>query len=298
MWDFDRNGYPDVVVANDTRPNFVFMNQGNGTFREEGLSMRVAYDENGRARAGMGIDIADYASDGVPGIAIGNFSGEPMSLYRAAKTGFESVAEKAGLAAATTPTLAFGLAFADMDLDGILDLVVVNGHIEPDIARIRPEQSHAQAPHLFLGLPGGAFADASASAGADFRKPRVGRGLAIADYDRDGDLDLLITENGGPAVLLQNQLMQTAPAHWLRVVTKGAGKNTRGIGATITLEAGGRIQTRMVRTGSSYLSQSDPFPTFGLGTATAVDALRVRWPGGAERAYAVDRVDRTITVGE
>ena len=138
MWDFDGNGYPDIVVANDTRPNFVFMNQGDGTFREEGLAMRVAYDENGRARAGMGIDIADYANDGVPGIAIGNFAGEPMSLYRAAKDGFISAAEQAGLAAATTPALTFGVAFADMDLDGIQDLVVVNGHIEPDIARIQP----------------------------------------------------------------------------------------------------------------------------------------------------------------
>jgi hypothetical protein len=298
MWDFDRNGYPDIVVANDTRPNFVFMNQGDGTFKEEGLAMRVAYDENGRARAGMGIDIADYANDGVPGIAIGNFAGEPMSLYRAAKDGFESVAEKAGLAAATTPTLAFGVAFADLDLDGILDLVVVNGHIEPDIARIQPEQSHAQSPHLFLGLPGGGFADASASAGADFLKPRVARGLAIADYDQDGDLDLLITVNGGPAALLKNQLMETAPAHWLRVVTRGSGKNTRAIGALVTLRAGGKTQTRLVRTGSSYLSQSDVFPTFGLGTGTTVDELRVRWPGGAERAYPVDRVDRTMTVRE
>jgi hypothetical protein len=174
----------------------------------------------------------------------------------------------------------------------------VNGHIEPDIARIQPEQSHAQPPHLFLGLPGGGFADASSSAGPDFAKPRVGRGLAIADYDQDGDLDLLITENGGPAVLLQNQLMQTAPAHWLRVVTKGSRKNTRGIGAMVTLRAGGKSQTRMVRTGSSYLSQGDVFPTFGLGTSTTVDELRVRWPGGAERAYPVDRVDRTISVTE
>jgi hypothetical protein len=298
VWDFDGNGYPDVVVANDTRPNFVFMNGGDGRFEERGLDLRVAYDEHGRARAGMGIDIADYANDGVAGIAIGNFSGEPISLYRAGENGFTSVAEQAGLGAPTTPPLTFGLQFADMDLDGLLDLVVVNGHIEPDIARIQAELGYAQSPLLFLGTPDGGFVNASASAGPDFNEPRVGRGLAIADYDGDGDLDLLITENGGPAVLLQNRLMETAPAHWVRVVLRGSGMNTRGLGATITLKAGGRTQTRMVRTGSSYLSQGDVFPTFGLGAATRVDELRVRWPRGGERVYAVDAVDRTITLTE
>lgn len=298
MWDFDQNGFMDIVVANDTRPNFVFMNQGDGTFTEEGLAMRVAYDQNGRARAGMGIDVADYANDGVPGIAIGNFAGEPMSLYRAGKSGFVSSAEQAGLAAASTPLLAFGVAFADMDLDGVLDLVVVNGHIEPDIAKFAKEQTHAQRALLFLGRGDGTFSDATASAGADFAKPRVGRGLAIADYDRDGDLDLVITENGGPVTLLQNRVMETAPAHWLRVALKGRGKNTRGIGAVVTVVAGGKRQTRMVRTGSSYLSQSDVFPTFGLGAASRVDEVRVRWPLGAEEIYEVGAVDRTITLEE
>jgi hypothetical protein len=201
-----------------------------------------------------------------------------------------------GIAGPTMAPLAFGVSFADMDLDGVLDLVVVNGHIEPDIARFQKEQTHAQSPGLFLGMPGGVFANAAATAGPDFNKPRVGRGLAIADYDRDGDLDLLVTENGGPAVLLQNRVMETAPAHWLRVVLRATGKNTRAIGAVITLTAAGRKQTRMVRTGSSYLSQSDIFPTFGLGGSTKVDELRVRWPGGAERVYPVDAVDRTMTL--
>jgi hypothetical protein len=299
IWDFDRNGYPDLVVANDTRPNFLFMNRGDGTFSEQGLELRVAYDEHGRARAGMGIDIADYANDGVPGIVIGNFAGEALSLYRAApRGGFTPMAEKAGLAAASQASLAFGVMMGDLDLDGILDLIVVNGHIEPDIAKFFPGQTYAQKPLLFFGMPGGVFADATHSAGPDFNAARVGRGLAVGDYDRDGDLDLLITENGGPATLLQNRVMETTQRHWLRVALKGIGLNTRGVGALITLKSGGKTQTRMVRTGSSYLSQSDVFPTFGLGDQTRVDELRVRWPRGAERVYSVVGVDRTITVTE
>jgi hypothetical protein len=258
----------------------------------------VACDENGRARAGMGIDVAVYANDAVPGIAIGNFAGEPLSLYRRTGDVFESVAERAGLGAASLGPLAFGLQFADIDLDGILDLVVVNGHIEPDIAKLRPGQTHAQAPLLFLGVPGGGFVDASASAGPYFNRPLVGRGLAVFDCDADGDLDLLITQNGGPAVLLENRLMQTTPAHWLRVALAGAGRNTRAIGATVTLRAGGRTQVRMVRTGSSYLSQGDVFPTFGLGDVDRVEELRVRWPGGEEKTYAVPVIDRTILISE
>jgi hypothetical protein len=298
MFDFDGNGHPDVVVANDTRPNFVFMNRGDGTFEEKGLEFRVAYDEHGRARAGMGIDVADYANDGVPGIAIGNFAGEPISLFRAGDGGFSSVADLAGLSGPTTALLTFGLQFADLDLDGRLDLAIVNGHIEPDIAKFQPGRTHAQRALLMLGAPGGRFEDAGASAGKDFDAPRVGRGLAVADYDQDGDLDLLVTENDGPPALLQNRVMQSAPAHWLRVVLRSRGKNTRAIGALVSLRAGGGTQVRMVRTGSSYLSQGDVFPTFGLGAATKVDELRVRWPGGAERVYPVGTVDRTITLDE
>jgi hypothetical protein len=298
LWDFDGNRLPDFVVANDTQPNFLFLNHG-GRFEEAGLAAGIAYDESGRARAGMGIDIQDHAKGGVR-VAIGNFSDEPMSLYRWAAgepARFDSEAGRAGVALATYASLTFGVLFADMNLDGVEDLVIANGHIEPDIARSHPTQSHAQSPQLFLGRGDGTFAERTAAAGADFAARRVGRGLAAGDVDGDGDLDLLLTTNGGPAALLRNDLARGAHHH-LRVRLHGKGKNTGALGAVVRLTAGGVTQTRMARTGSSYLSQSERTLTFGLGAATAVERLTVRWPSGEERSVPVPGVDRTLEIFE
>jgi hypothetical protein len=294
--DLDGDGLPEILAANDTRPNSLFQNLGGGRFEERGLDAGLAYDESGRARAGMGIDVARLSGERTV-VAIGNFAGEPLSLYERGDGGrFRPAAARSGLAAPTFDPLAFGVAFLDLDLDGWLDLVVVNGHIEPDIARYEPDQTHAQPALLLRGLPDGRFEDVTADAGADFARPRVGRGLAHGDVDGDGDVDLLVTQNGGPAVLLLNRLQETDPRHWLRVRLVGSGANTDAIGAVVELRAGGRTQVRTVRTGGSYLSQGELVQTFGLGAEADVEDLTVRWPDGAVTRHEVDGADRTLVL--
>lgn len=300
LWDFDDDGRLDIAVANDTRPNFLFFNRGGTSFEERGVELGVAYDENGRARAGMGIDIAAYAADGVPGIAIGNFSQEPLSLYRRSTTGFfDSSAERVGLAQATFASLTFGLVFADFDLDGASDLMVANGHIEPDIERIDPRQRYRQSAQLFRGSADGIFADVSTSVGEDFRRPRVGRALATLDFDRDGDLDCLLTENGGSPALLRNDLAPGARTmNWLVVDLVGSGKNVAGIGALVEVGSGTARARQTVRTGGSYLTASETGLVFGLGDRSTVEEVRVRWPGKGWRSYGAQPTGQRIVLRE
>lgn len=283
VFDFDRDGREDVVVANDTQPNYLFRNLGAGKFQEIGLEAGIAYDENANVRAGMGIDVADYLNDGVPGVPIGNFSNEPVALYRMeSKLFFRDVTQSAGIAAVTLVFLTFGLLFADIDQDGLQDLLLANGHLEPHVQSVQAEIPYKQVPQLLHNQGGGRFVDARNSAGPAFSIPMVARGLASADLDQDGDLDLVLTENGGGIRLLRND----APKRhgWLRVRLIGTGKNRDALGARILLRSALGTQERVVRTGSSYLSQSELTQTFGVGPDSKIDALEVIWPDGTKES--------------
>lgn len=298
--DLDRDGRPDIVVANDTQPNYLYRNEGEGRFIDVALEAGIAYDADGRTRGAMGIDVGAANEDGRPGILIGNFSHEPMSLYELAgeladrELFFVEAAQRAGLSEPTLRPVTFGVAFCDVDLDGRLDVLCANGHIEPQIAEVENEVTYAQSPQLFLGREGTSFVDATSRTGADLGVPMVGRGLAVADVDGDGDADVLITACGGPPRLLRND----APdgRRWLRVRLRGRVPNTDAIGARVAVTAGGRTQDRTVRTGSSYLSQSELTLGFGLGLAREVERLEVTWPDGTAQVVEVDGVDRLVEI--
>ncbi len=302
IWDFEGDGLPDMVIANDTQPNFFFRNQGEGRFQEAGLEAGIAYDMTGRARAGMGIDIADWRNSGLPAVAIGNFSQQSLTLYSWNPDGhFEDVAEEVRLSESTEIPLTFGLRFFDYDLNGFQDLVLANGHLEPAIQEIYSGLKYEQQPLLLRNDGKGRFDDVTSLASPGFSRKLVGRGLALGDIDGDGDQDILITSCGGSPLLLRNDgPLPGGPDgnHYLQVRLRGKGMNTAALGALVTLKAGGLRQTRMARSGSSYLSESEPVLTFGLGTCRTVDELTVRWPLGRREKIDVPGVDRTLEVIE
>jgi len=282
--DFDQDGWPDLFVANDTQPNKLYRNLRNGRFKDAAVEAGLAFSNEGKARAGMGVDVGDFENSGRPGIAITNFDNEMVGLYRSPTIGqFDDVSIAAGVGGPSKSTLGFGCGFADLDLDGRLDFVVANGHIDDTVRNIRGNVGYAQPPHLFLNLGKGKFQDVAASDGGDFYAPRVGRGLAFADFDRDGDVDILLTTNNGPAHLFRNDL--TSGHRALRLRLTGAKSNRDGIGAVVRVMVNGETQMRTVHTGSSYLSQSELPLTFGVGKARRVDRFEVEWPSGAAQEF-------------
>jgi hypothetical protein len=284
MLDFDQDGWPDLFVANDTQPNKLYRNLRNGKFKDVAVEAGLAFSADGKARAGMGVDVGDFENSGRPGIAITNFDNEMVGLYRSPSPGqFDDVSIAAGVGGPSKTTLGFGCGFADLDLDGRLDLVVANGHIDDTVRNIRGNVGYAQPPHLFLNLGDGKFQDAVSSNGGDFAAPRVGRGLAFADFDRDGDLDLLLTTNNGSAYLFRNDL--NSGNRFLRVHLTGTKSNRDAIGAVVRIYHGGETQMRTVRAGSSYLSQSELPLTFGVGKSERIDHLTVEWPSGASQEF-------------
>jgi hypothetical protein len=277
--DTDQDGWLDVFVANDTQPNKLYRNLKDGSFRDVALQSGVALSEDGKARAGMGVDAADYDNSGRSSIAVTNFDNEMVGLFRPSQPGlYRDVASRTGVGLASINSLGFGCLFADLDLDGNQDLVVANGHIDETVRNIRGNVGHAQAPHLFFNQSNGTFRDVAAQVGGGFARPRIGRGLACGDFDGDGDVDLLMTTNNGPAVLFRNDVPAGNRSLRLRLV--GTKSNRDGIGATVRVHHGATSQSRLVKSGSSYLSQSELPVTFGVGRRERVDRVIVNWPSG------------------
>jgi hypothetical protein len=298
--DLKGDGWIDLVVANDTVRNFLFLNQHDGTFKEVGAESGLAYDVNGNARGAMGIDGAYYRNDRDLAINIGNFANEMSALYvgDGSKPRFEDLAIVEGIGAATRQNLTFGVLFFDYDLDGRLDLFHVNGHIEDQINKVQSSQQYAQPMKLFWNCGARcahSFVEVPTDQVGALSKPIVGRGAVYADLDGDGDLDLVVTQIGGPALVLRND--QASGNHWLRVRLEGAGKvNRDAIGSTVELSAAGITQRRQVMPARGYLSQVERTLTFGLGQSAKVDRLQVHWTDGRTQEVAVPQSDREIRI--
>ena len=288
MLDYDQDGWPDLLVANDTQPNKLYRNAHNGTFKDVAVEAGIAFSADGKARAGMGVDTADFDNSGAAGVAITNFDNEMIGLYRALGNGtYEDIATQAGVGLPSKTTLGFGCMFLDANLDGALDLAAANGHIDDTVRNIRGNVGYAQPPQLFLNnfLNQGKriFRDVTSEIGDAFGQPKVGRGLACGDFDRDGDLDILITTNNGPAYLYRND--QLAGNRSIRFHLVGKQSNRDAIGATVRIYHEGTTQSRLVKSGSSYLSQSELPVTFGLGKHDKIERVVIQWPNGRTEEY-------------
>jgi enediyne biosynthesis protein E4 len=284
LWDPDDDGWADLAVANDSQPNWLFHNNGDGTFREIGVEAGIAYGAQGKARAGMGIDTADYNHSGREALLIGNLSGEGLAFFHSGDTPsqFTDKAAEAGLFQVSLPFGTFGARFLDFDLDGYADILTANGHVNREVQSMSGSYTFAQ-PMLLLhneAGDGGArrFQDVTAAAGAALNTPMLARGLAIGDVDGDGDPDALVNQNNGPGLLLENA--GPPRGHWLALRLIGERSNRDGIGARVQVTAGGQTQRGWVRSGGSYASEDERVARFGLGEQTRVDQLEVRWPSG------------------
>jgi hypothetical protein len=299
--DYDNDGWPDLLFSNDTQPNKLYRNNGNGTFTEKAVVAGVAFSEDGVARAGMGVDAADYDRSGMASILITNFSNQMLSLYHNEGKGlFVDEAPRSEVGRNSLLTLGFGCFFFDYDLDGWPDILIANGHIDGDIQRVQPNVKYAMQPHIFRNLGKGNFQEVTKSLGAGFATPRVGRGAAYGDINNDGRLDLLLSTNGGPVYLFENDFTGSPAAanKSLRIKLIGTKSNRDGIGTAVKLTAGGESQSEMLRSGSSYLSASELVLTFGLAMHEQADSIEIRWPSGQADKLANVAAGQTITVTE
>jgi hypothetical protein len=282
--DYDNDGWPDILIANDTQPNKLYRNNGNGTFSEKGVQAGVAFSEDGVARAGMGVDAADYDRSGRQSVVISNFANQMLSLYHNEGKGlFVDEAARAEVGRASLLTLGFSTFFYDYDLDGWPDIFVANGHIEEDVEHVQKRIKYRQPPHLFHNSGNGKFTDVAAQMGQSFNTPRVARGAAFADIDNDGDL--LVMTNAGPAMLYRND---GASNNSIRIQLRGTRSNRDGIGAVVRVVSPSGNQSQMLK-GGGYLSSSELVLTFGLANDIKVQSIDVAWPSGhTDRVTNVD----------
>ncbi len=294
--DFNKDGWPDLVVSCDTQRNLLYENNRDGTFTEKGAISGIAYDENGGARAGMGIDVGIVDDTGEETVFVGNFSREMIGVFRHVGNGlFIDRAAASKIGRPSLLTLTFGLFLFDVDLDGDLDLFTANGHVQMEIDHTEDGIAYKEPPHLFLNRGDGIFEDVAKAVGGVFSRPVVGRGAAYADFDRDGDLDILLTTNDGPAYLWRNDLQNS---HFIRVQLEGRQSNRNAIGARIVAVVGDRRMERRIRTGSSFLSQMEKTVTFGLGESTVIDSLLIYWRNGNVSRFADVGADQEVRLVE
>jgi len=297
--DYDGDGWPDLLFSNDTQANKLYRNNGNGTFKEKAVLAGVAFSEDGVARAGMGVDAADYDRSGHTSVLITNFANQMLSLYHNEGSGlFVDQAPQSEIGRTSLLTLGFGCFFFDYDLDGWPDVFVANGHIDPDVQRVQANVKYAMPPHLFRNIGKGNFAEVTKSMGAAFDTPRVARGAAYADVFGDGRPDILMATNAGPTVLFRNETTGEPRNQSLRVKLIGAKSNRDGIGVTVRVTAGGETQTQMMHSGSSYLSASELVLTFGMAQHEKADAIEIAWPSGRTERLNNVAVGQTIVVTE
>jgi hypothetical protein len=294
--DYNDDGWPDILIANDTQPNKLYLNKKNGTFEERAVSAGVAFSEDGIARAGMGVDAADYDRSGHASLIITNFSNQMLSLYHNEGNGlFVDEAPRSDVGRATLVTLGFGCFFFDYDNDGWPDILIADGHIEDQIERVQKRVSYAEPPHLFRNLGNGKFEETTTKVGPAFAAPKVARGAAYADINNDGALDILLTTNAGPVHLYRSE---GGTNQSLRVKLVGTKSNRDGIGAVVRVVSGGDKQMQMMKSGSSYLSQSELVLTFGLGSKTKADTIEVQWPSGQVDKLSNINGGQTVTIEE
>jgi len=298
--DYNNDGWPDILIANDTQPNKLYLNKKNGTFEERAVSAGIGFSEDGVARAGMGVDAADYDRSGGASLIITNFANQMLALYHNEGNGlFVDEAPRSEIGRATLLTLGFGCFFFDYDNDGWQDIFVADGHIEDQIESVQKRVSYAEPPHLFRNLANGKFEEVTDKVtnkvGSAFAAPKVARGAAYADINNDGALDVLVMTNGGPAHLYLNQ---GGTNQSLRIKLTGTKSNRDGIGAIVRVSAGSGKQWLTMKSGSSYLSQSELVLTFGMGSKTKADTVEIDWPSGQVDKLSDIATGQTITVQE